>query len=270
MLNPIDIPAVIEKWYRALSFPEEYDSEFYKALQNYAIPPEIRIETYPYDTMGGKWDLLAFLYMCEQTEEKYRNKGICLKILLDTLSDIVLWCKEWSRIKGELFLGETGWLANHMSLQLFQIGRLQFCMETVPEEFAHYGMTPGEHYISVHIPAIGPLTVAECMKSFNMAREFFATYFPEVNYTYFSYNSWLLDDTLQAYLPPDSNILQFAKLFSPVAWKESDGLMRYIFGSDTTRENLPACQCSSVFAKKIKDALLADKVFYSVRGLLAK
>ena len=111
MLKHTDTSKIIEKWYKTLGFPKELDREFYQALQIYSIPADTRIETYPYDTMGCKWDLLAFLYMCEQTEKDYAAKGISRDILLDTLSDIVLWCREWSALKGELYLGETGWLA---------------------------------------------------------------------------------------------------------------------------------------------------------------
>ena len=41
----MDTRAIIEKWYRALGFPAEYDGAFYEALAQTEIPADITVET---------------------------------------------------------------------------------------------------------------------------------------------------------------------------------------------------------------------------------
>lgn len=268
-MNPQTAP-IIEKWYKVLGFDSKYDLSFYDALRTIPISPDTDAYNYDYDCTDGKKNLLAFLYMCEDLQTRYRENGIPDKILLDTLSDIVYWCKVWSDIKGELYLGEIGWLANHMRFQLFQIGRLQYCIEPVTENLTRFGMTMGEHYLAIHIPATGPLCREDCEQSIAMARGFFETYFPELQYSWFCCFSWLLDDTLQKILPANSNILKFAALFQIVETRPADDIIRYVFRWDATRENMNSWVCRSGFAKAVKDCIANGWTFYETRGLIPK
>lgn len=268
-MNPQTAP-IIEKWYKVLGFDSQYDAQFFDALHTISISPDTDAYNYDYDCTDGKKNLLAFLYMCEATQQQYRKKGIPDKILLDTLSDIVYWCKVWSDIKGELYLGEIGWLANYVRFQIFRLGRLQFCIEPVTENTAQFGMSLGESYLAVHIPFGGPMTVDACRESFAMAREFFAKYFPEVQYSWFSCNSWLLDESLREILPPESNILQFAAMFRTVEKQPADDIIRFVFGWDATRENMDRWNCRSDFAKQVKARIAQGQIFYETRGLIPK
>lgn len=261
---------IIEKWYKQLHFNSKYDTEFYEALSTIEIPAETSIANYNLECTDGKKNLLAFLYMCEALEERYAQHGISEEILLDTLSDIVRWCDVWSEIKGELHLGEIGWLSRSMNFYLFKIGRLQYCIHSVTESFTKFGLKMGESFIGVHIPSTGPLKMEEVNQSLNMARVFLAKYFPEVKYSYFSCLSWLLDDTLKDLLPQDSNILKFAELFTIVDNAPSDAILHYVFGLGVNRDNIDRQECRSSFAKKVKAAIQNGKVFYQPRGLIAK
>lgn len=261
---------IIEKWYKALGFDKKYDPEFYEALRTIPISADTDAASYDYDCQDGKKNLLSFLYMCEAVAEQYWKKGISTEILMDTLSDIVRWSKVWSEITGELCLFEIGWLYRHMRLRLFTLGRLQFCIETATEQMAQYGMTVGESYISIHIPSGGPLQLEECKASLEMARSFFDKYFPDMKYSWFSCNSWLLDESLQKLLPPESNILQFAALFRVVGKVQSDDIIRFVFRWDANRENIDNWDCSSGFAKKVKACVAQGQIFYQTRGLLPK
>lgn len=268
-MNP-ETSVIIEKWYKKLHFNSKYDTQFYEALHTIPIPADTNISDYDFDCTDGKKNLLAYLYMCEALQTRYVENGISEKILLDTLSDIVRWCDTWSDIKGELYLGEIGWLACHMRFQLFMIGRLQYCIEPVSEKLTKFGMTLGEHYLGVHIPATGPLRIEDCEQSLAMARGFFEEYFPHMQYSWFSCNSWLLDDTLQEILPKNSNILKFAAIFRVVEKKQADDIIRFVFGWDATRDNMDMWNCRSGFAKTVKDCIANGKVFYESRGLIAK
>ncbi len=66
--------------------------------------------------------LAAALKASEFTFEKYRAKGIDETIFYDTLSDIGIWCRENDN-KG---LKNYQWIKNHVSFELFKLGRLQF------------------------------------------------------------------------------------------------------------------------------------------------
>ena len=261
---------IIEKWYKLLKFDSKYDAEFYEALNTIHIPAETCIADYDFNCTDGKKNLLSYLYMGEALQEKYAEHGISEEILLDTLSDIARWCDEWSEIKGELYLGEIGWLSRSMNFYLFKIGRLQYCIHNVTERFTQFGMKLGECFIGVHIPPTGPLRIEEVERSLDMARAFFARYFPEMKYTYFSCLSWLLDETLQEYLPAESNILKFATMFKVVEAQPSDDVIRYVFGPTAKRENLQTWKCSSSFAQRIQAAIAEGKIFYETRGLIAR
>lgn len=261
---------IIEKWYKQLNFNSKYDAEFYEALNTIEIPADTNIANYNFDCTDGKKNLLSYLYMCEALEDRYVQHGISREILLDTLSDIVRWCDTWSTVKGELYLGEIGWLSRSMNFYLFKIGRLQYCIHSVTEKFTEFGMKMGECFVGVHIPPTGPLKIEEAKESLDMARKFFAKYFPDMQYSYFSCLSWLLDDTLKEFLPPESNILKFAELFTIVEENPADDIIRFVFGETATRENMDTWICRSSFAERIKAAIADGKVFYETRGLIAR
>ena len=262
--------SVIEKWYKKLSFDKKYDSEFYRCLNSIEIPEDTSIENYPLTCDDGKRNLLAFLYMCEALEQKYKKKGIPKSILYDTLSDIVIWCDVWSELKEELFLGEIGWLSNHLSGVLFKLGRLQFAIQHFSEDDEKYGIQKGEYNIGVHIPAVGPLTQEECTKSLAAADGFFAKFFPDVSYRYYTCHSWLLDDTLKEILPVTSNILKFGDMFHKISADRSDDILKYVFKWNTTRSNISSVQPTSSFSAKVKERAEAGLDFYIVTGLIKK
>lgn len=270
MCSYCDTKPIIQKWYQKLNFDSKYDAAFYQALEDISIPASTTIKDYPMDCLDGKRNLLSYLYMCEELERKYKEKGISETILMDTLQDLVRWCNVWSELKGELYLGEIAWLSNHMAFKLFRLGRLQFAIQKGNANFEKFGKKNGEIYIGIHIPPSDPLLPEACKASIDMARAFFATYFPEVSYTYFATNTWLLDDTLKEILPEGSNILRFGELFEKVYTEKSDDILRYVFGWNITRENYQNCPCKTSLAAKVKKAYESGKEFYITRGIINK
>ena len=119
------------------------------------------------------------------------------KILVDTMTDIVRWTDIWTDLKGELWLGETGWLSRHLSMKLFAIGRLQFCMAPAEHSVEEKGISVGDPIIEIHIPAAGPLKTEDCLASIAAANEFFGKYYPDYKYKAFTCHSWLLDSRIQ-------------------------------------------------------------------------
>ena len=261
---------IIQKWYDMLEFPAEYDTQFAEALASYEIPADITIETYDHKCADGKRNLLSFLYLCETVKAKADARGIPHEIVVETLKDIVIWTKVYTEMKGELYLGELGWLTIHMRFQMFRLGRLQFRMWTAYRDMPEAGIAKGDNVMEIHIPRGSKLEMEEVQKSISWAKEFFATYFPEFHYTCFTCNSWLLDEDLKDFLPETSNIIRFGNLFTRVYAKELNCLLSSIFKDDTTEENLSDAVCTSSFTRKVKEAVLGGKMFHMTLGFIRK
>ena len=266
----MEIKDIAKEWYYKLGFPSNYDIEFEYLLQNNELSSELTIDNYDTKEKDGGKNLLYYLYFCEHLSQKYKEKGIPENILVDTVSDIVTWTKTWSNLKGELYLGEIDWLKRHLGMKLFRLGRLQFCIAKSEFEISECGLLKGNPVIEVHIPEGESLSREACVESLDMAREFFAKYFPEIEYTVFTCHSWLLDETLGEFLSEGSNILKFADLFTIVAQHPSNALLRYIFRWDRKREQLEEVEPPSSFAKRIKDAAMQGKEFHQGLGYINK
>ena len=92
-------------------------------------------------------------------------------------------------------------------------GRLADKAVTLPlNEWSRF-VQPGDPMLGVHIPACDPLDYDECKAAIEQARDFFPRYCPEFRFKGFACGSWLLDPTLQDFLPPTSNIVRFQSLF---------------------------------------------------------
>ena len=259
---------VIEKWYNKLPFPHEYDAQFRRALSSYNISDAITIERYKKCDEEGKRNLLSYLYLSEKLSQRYAEAGIGEEILIDTLTDIVRWTDIWTDLKGELWLGETNWLSRHLSMKLFAIGRLQFCMAPAEHSTPEKGIAKGDPIIEIHIPASGPLRIDDCRASIEEAKRFFERYFPEYKYKAFTCHSWLLDSTLKNILPEGSNILKFAALFDVVSEDESFELLRYIFKRTTNSRNVKDAYPTSTLAVKVREAVLSGTVFHESLGII--
>ena len=77
-------------------------------------------------------------------------------------------------------------LAKHLSMRLFRLGRLQFCMEEISVDVPEKEITKGTPVMDLHIPIGESITKEELSASFKMADKFFEKYFPEYHYDYYS------------------------------------------------------------------------------------
>lgn len=259
--------SIIEFWYKKLNFPAKYDEEFYRALEEIEIPPDSRLEDYDPKCEDGKRNLLAYLYFCEELKRRYEEKGIGEDILLDTLSDLVVWTETWSELKGQLWLSELYWLNFHMGMRLFKLGRLQFCLGKAKHDAPTHGLAKGDQVVDVHIQAVGPLKREDCLESFERAKTFFATHYAESKYKFFTCHSWLMDKKLDKVLPQDSNIIRFRDLFDIVHEQPADAILKYVFKWDTTAETLADTPVTSGFAQRVKDRRLAGEMFNEAFGV---
>ncbi len=264
-----DVPNIIESYYKKLGFNKEFDKEFYEALKSIKISDAISIEDYDLNEKDGKRNLLSFLFLCKNAEEKYAKRGISREILYDTLSDLVIWTKIWSRKKDSLYLGETEWLSRHLKAKLFKLGRLQFCLGKAEFDMPKENILKGDNVIEVHIPSNGePLTYDACAKSFLNARSFFADYFPDFDYKCFTCHSWLLDSSLNKILKSESNILKFQAMFKLIKEEKSNAILNYVFEWGTKTEDVKNANCTSSFAEKVKQRVIKGESFFEGFGII--
>jgi len=266
-------PAVAEnaeKWYLKLGFPKKYNKAFYRALDRIRVSDAVSVDSFGEGTDDGERNLITYLHLCEGVAEGYREKGIPEEILVDTLYDIVRWCETYSEIHGKLYLGELAWLKRHMSANLFKLGRLQFAMAESFCDVPKYNIKSGDPVMEVHIPAGEKLDPAECEKSIAMAKEFFAKYYPEFKYKYFTCHSWLLDPVLGEMLPEDSNILAFARMFDVVEEEDSMAILRYVFRWDTDVSNVKNAVTCGSFSEKVKSRAVKGGRFHESLGVIVK
>ena len=265
----MDTKAVIEHWYKKLRFPDRLGGAFYRALNSIPVPEDVTLESYDLGSKDGARNLLTFLYLCEETHARAAALGIPENVITDTLGDIVICTEDNSAVRGELYLGQLKWLRLHLSLKLFRLGRLQFCMAKAPRDIPAAGVSQNDPVLEIHVPRGGKLPQEACLNSLTQAKAFFPAHFPEFGYKVFLCYSWLLDDALESYLPGGSNILRFAKLFERVYQTETYDILGSVFRIDTTPENLSRAECTSAFAQRIKVAVLSGEKFHTALGFIA-
>lgn len=176
-----------------------------------------------FDCLKSKKDLtrLAVVLLCaDKMYSRYADIGIDDKIFFDTIDDLRIWCEN----NGNKGLKNYRWLKNHLSCELFKIGRLQYQMYTCENKSLKYDLLPfdfGEKVIYIHIPQGERLVYSDCVESIKMAKKFFADYFPEYEYRFFFCESWLIYGENWRFMERSSNILQFSTLFD-VAYSVDD------------------------------------------------
>lgn len=156
--------------------------------------------------------LVVILLLAVKVKESYDRSGISEEIYYDTMGDIKIWCDKCNG-KG---LKNFGWLKNHVSFELFRLGRLQFQLYECKNKTLNYKKLPfayGERLIYVHIPEGEPLDREKCILSLRLANEFFGNSFPDYSYSFYFCESWLLFEGNREFMSQESNIVRFMSLF---------------------------------------------------------
>ena len=98
------VKTIIEKWYKLLEFPFEFDGEFYSILNSYKIDENSDIKSYDKSCKDGKKNLLSALYFCESTANSLLEKGVPFEIIVETLKDIVICHREFHLVLHRNFI----------------------------------------------------------------------------------------------------------------------------------------------------------------------
>ncbi|MFI5842560.1 acyltransferase domain-containing protein [Catenuloplanes sp. NPDC051500] len=178
---------------------------------------------------GPAWQHLyvyAYLALVDVARAYHREHDIPDTVSWATLADLGRNLAVNRRMRREGWPVMQAWLTLHARGGLYELGRLQH--------------QRGGTAISLHIPESGPLTPDAVNASLDEARAFFPRHFPDEPYTDFTCGSWLLDPQLLEYLPEDSNIIRFQRMFTLEPYEEPEGqdadveVRRFVFRTLTT------------------------------------
>jgi GNAT-like C-terminal domain/N-acyltransferase N-terminal domain len=216
-------------------------------------PDEADTDTYFY-----AWVLLDALPAIRGYHEKL---DIPDDVSWHSLADFGLQLARYRRLRGRGGLASSDWLTLHFRGLLYRLGRLQFQRlaglapsptgellagdargaghgqrppaRAAAEAARASGQPDTGSALSVHITADQPLTPRACDDSFAAAARFFGRYYAEEEYRWGVCDSWLLDDQLARYLPPESNILLFQRRFEvPEGTEAAEAdltVLKYVF-----------------------------------------
>jgi hypothetical protein len=189
----------------------------------------------------------VFLAAVEEIRGWHAAQGVPDQVSWDTLADLGRHMRLYRRT-GHVGLDVPWWIGLHFRGALFELGRLQFnpyrlrmgeagplfWYDAAQSEALGDGFRRGDRVLGVHIPEAGPLDPAACDASFQAARHFFAEHLPAYASRVATCTSWLLDDQLLEYLPPESNIVRFQRRFELVPGaRDADGsIVHFVFGRD--------------------------------------
>ena len=267
------VKKIAKKWYDLIPFPERFDEKFDVLLEEENDLKCMSFEEYDLQLnsqFNGK-NLIMFLYFCEELSRRYDAAGISQDILMATIGDFVINVEREYSTSGKIGIANTKFLENHLSMRLFRLGRLQFCMDEAPRDVPEKGIKKGDNIIDVHIPAGESLSMEQCKKEFAWSKEFFEKYFPEFEYEYYACFSWMLDKNLKNFLNENSNILRFQKFFEVVYEWEYDSILHFLFKFGIeSREELRDLPAETSLAKKIKEYALAGGKLYNNLGVRHK
>ncbi len=201
----------------------------------------------------GIFPICVLAFLAPYALKKNEDRGINKEITVKTLKDINVWIENYFTKNNQLGLGEFSWLIYHYTGDLFHLGRLQFRLEKSLD-----GIPECEYAIETHIPQGEALTEEKCLDAFNDAKEFFNKYFPEMQVKYFMCDSWLLNPNLSEILKPESNVVKFMKLWTPVPFvsDNSSQAIQRVFGFNFKRANLQDAPENTSLQKALKAYLL--------------
>ena len=161
--------------------------------------------------------LVLWLYLkwALETISVYRKGGIPEQVIYDCLQDLRIWSNACRAENGLPGINEWRWNGFSIRTEVIRLGRLQFQPRTLEKEIAVSNCVypAGTQVLEVHIPAEEPLNMNAVLDSLRQAPAFFKTYFNR-EFAIYHCHSWLVSPQLPDFLPEQSRILQFMKLFA--------------------------------------------------------
>lgn len=189
-------------------------------------------------------ELLVFICMARHLKSVYSEKGIDMQIYGNSVLDLKWKLEECKAVKGICGSFVSPWFCGFFDLTRFALGRLQFEVVTMWQDYEKNGVRlekDKSKVINVHIPRTGtPLDKESCDKAYAQAREFFRGQVGEG--CAFVCDSWLLYPENKNILPPHSNTYRFMSEYDIIGWEVNNGedLWRLFDTEEKNPDRLPA------------------------------
>ena len=109
---------IIRKWYEKLGFPAHFDELFEDSLKRHTLPDDMTLARYSELVASDKdveENFLILLFLLEELQQWFHNRGISDEIFMDTMKDLILWAEDYHKQSGGV-LGierEVGWLKTY-------------------------------------------------------------------------------------------------------------------------------------------------------------
>ena len=213
--------------------------------------------------------LLFFLSLSKITKEKYIAKNYSIEIFDETMADLkykMMECYQLHNVYGNCV---PWWEDGFFQLTRVGLGRLQY--ELIENDttlvISGHLISSGDTVINMHIPSSGPLTVEDCMDSLRKAEMFYKENFKD-RPTVFVCHSWLLFPYHLEFLPKNSNILNFLKLFTiyNTEYDEKNSDLWRIFYKDANKP-IPELPRTTSLQRAYADWLLKEKPVGCGKGI---
>lgn len=163
--------------------------------------------------------LLLCVVLSKHLRARYSARGLSHALWKNSMEDLrckLFECRKMHGVNGTFV---ASWMPRFFEVTRFGLGRLEFESDKLSRDVVIDGETypAGTPIVKVHIPSKGKLLPADCLDAFARAVAFYKEWEPSLvlnGKMLFTCHSWLLDPRLAEVLPPTSNILQFAALFT--------------------------------------------------------
>ena len=267
-----DIKTVARKWYAFLEFPKEYDKIFEMLLLRADIDDTLlnkSCEEMNQAQDAGK-SLVYALARCEALEKIFQKAKMPQEIFADTISDIKVWALDYYTRTKKFGTDHIWWLANILDFKLFKLGRLQYTFTEALADYPLMQMKKEDPVIGIHIPRKDLLTPEICKDSLRRADAFFAKYFPDFAYSFYTCGSWMLSPDLELFLNENSNVLNFKHMFHMVYEEENNAILFFIFPWGTQPEQATTLDAETSLQKKVQEHIVSGKKLHIGYGVIPK
>lgn len=267
-MDNITITAI--KWAKELGFSNDWIEQ----IEKFKYPGELIPYNKKNKGLKEKEDymlnLVSYLNYCDTFQENFNKLNIPRQILLDTLNDIKIWSYRHKEIFGEYGVKEINWLQHIGQNTMFTVGRLEYKMGRYIFGVRRKKLKLFSKIIEIHIPRGERITAENTIASLNAAKEFFAKYFKDYEYEYFTCGSWMLDPNLKEILPNDSGIIQFQNMFDIVMLFPRMDHIRFVFGESWNKKNIKDYKPKTSLQKKLQQHILNKEKLATGLGVIHK
>lgn len=189
-------------------------------------------------------DLLLYICFSKRLKELYVEHNFPLSIWHDSMLDLRYKLEECRVVYGICGSFVAGWFPGFFNLTRFALGRLQFELIDMPNDFSKNGIqvAKGSKVINMHIPRSGePLSKELYEDAFAKAKSFYAWQFPQGPVP-FVCHSWLLYPDTASFVPTHLNVYKFLSEFEIIESNHNNGedLWRLFDTMEQHPDRLPA------------------------------